>query len=50
MAGTPLKLASLAPAPRRPPPLLGEHTDQVLCHILKISDSEVATLRNGGVV
>jgi len=50
MAGTPLKLASIAPPPRRPPPLLGEHTDEVLRDLLKLPTDEISALRNGGII
>src|SRR5262249_51209153 len=50
MAGTPLKLASLAPAPRKAPPLLGEHTDQVLGNFLKLTSAEIAALHTDGIV
>ena len=50
MAGTPLKLASLAPPPRRPPPLLGEHTDQVLADMLGFSADELRQLNADRVV
>ena len=36
MAGSPFKLATLKHPPRRPPPLLGEHTDAVLTNILNL--------------
>jgi formyl-CoA transferase len=50
LAGSPLKLASLSQPPRRPPPLLGEHTDQVLASVLKLSTEEIRQLRDSGVV
>jgi formyl-CoA transferase len=50
MAGTPLKLASLAPAPRQPPPLLGEHTDQILADMLNFSADKLRQLHASGVI
>lgn len=50
LAGSPLKLASLDQPPRRPPPLLGEHTDQVLASLLQMSAAEIRQLRDSGVV
>jgi len=50
LAGSPLKLASLNQPPRRPPPLLGEHTDEVLASVLNLSAGEIAHLRESGVV
>jgi crotonobetainyl-CoA:carnitine CoA-transferase CaiB-like acyl-CoA transferase len=42
-SGTPLEY-------RLPPPLLGEHTDQVLKEFLKLSETEIAKLRDDGIV
>ena len=50
LAGTPLKLASLTNPPRRPPPLLGEHTHQVLSGILQLTAPEIDRLRKDGVI
>jgi len=32
------------------PPVLGEHTDEILRGVLKASDAEIAKLTDGGVV
>jgi crotonobetainyl-CoA:carnitine CoA-transferase CaiB-like acyl-CoA transferase len=37
-------------APQGPPPLLGEHTSQVLSEDLGISDAEIAELKEAGVI
>jgi formyl-CoA transferase len=50
LAGTPLKMASLNHPPRRPPPLLGEHTDQVLANMLNLTADEIRQLRDTGIV
>src|SRR6186997_56641 len=42
-SGTPLEY-------RLPPPLLGEHTDQVLKGLLKMPDADIAKLRADGIV
>jgi len=42
-SGTPLEY-------RLPPPLLGEHTDQILKEFLKLNETEIAKLRDDGVV
>ena len=42
-SGTPLDY-------RLPPPLLGEHTDQILKQFLKFNDSEIGKLRADGIV
>jgi len=36
--------------PPRRAPLLGEHTDQVLAHVLNLSTREIARLHEQGVV
>ncbi|HEY2253612.1 MAG TPA: CoA transferase [Planctomycetaceae bacterium] len=50
LAGSPLKLASLVHPPRRPPPLLGEHTEDILANVLKLNAGEIVELRSAGVV
>ena len=42
-SGTPLEY-------RLPPPLLGEHTDQILKEFLKLNETDIAKLRADGVV
>ena len=42
-SGTPLEY-------RLAPPLLGEHTDQVLKEFLKLNENEIAKLRADGVI
>ena len=49
LAGSPLKVGGAKP-PRRPPPLLGEHTNEVLADVLKMTDDEIRELRKSGVV
>lgn len=50
LAGSPLKLASIDQPPRRPPPLLGEHTDEVLRDELALSPAEIHRLRASGAI
>lgn len=47
---SPLRLSATPVEYRRPPPLLGEHTEQVLGEVLGLSVDEVARLRQSGVV
>jgi crotonobetainyl-CoA:carnitine CoA-transferase CaiB-like acyl-CoA transferase len=47
--GIPLRFASTPGAIRTPPPLLGEHTDEVLREV-GYSSAEVASLRDRGIV
>ncbi len=48
--GTPFKFADSELAPFRPPPLLGEHTDDVLSSVLALSTDEIDALRAAGTV
>jgi formyl-CoA transferase/CoA:oxalate CoA-transferase len=49
MPGSPVKLSHHTATARRPPPLLGEHTDEVLGE-LGYSASDIASLHDSGVV
>ena len=49
MPGSPIKLSHPTATVRRPPPLLGEHTDEVLGE-LGYSAADIAALHDGGVV
>jgi crotonobetainyl-CoA:carnitine CoA-transferase CaiB-like acyl-CoA transferase len=50
VVANPVKLSATPPDYRLPPPLLGEHTEEVLGELLGMSASEVAALREQGVV
>ena len=45
IVGSPLKLSDTPPVYERPPPLLGEHTEQVLRDLLHYSDDRIHELR-----
>jgi len=47
---TPLRLCRTPASVERPAPELGEHTEEVLRGLLDVSDAEVASLRDEGVV
>ncbi|MBI2368804.1 MAG: CoA transferase [Deltaproteobacteria bacterium] len=49
MAGIPLKFSETPASIRRHPPLLGEHTDEVLRELLGATPAELARLRAQGV-
>ena len=46
-AGHPVKFSETPPSMRRPPPLLGEHTDEVLGELLGYDRAKLAELRAG---
>lgn len=48
--GSPLQLSASPPSLRLPPPLLGEHTEELLGGLLGVSPEELAALRTRGVV
>ena len=48
--GSPIGLDGAGRGSHRPPPLLGQHTEEVLAEWLGLSGAEVADLRRGGVV
>jgi crotonobetainyl-CoA:carnitine CoA-transferase CaiB-like acyl-CoA transferase len=50
LVASPLRLSATPPEYRNAPPLLGEHTDEVLSAILELPSDEIARLRASGVV
>lgn len=50
MVNTPVKYSESTPGPRTPPPVLGEHTDEILTSYLGLSADEVKGLKSQGVV
>jgi crotonobetainyl-CoA:carnitine CoA-transferase CaiB-like acyl-CoA transferase len=48
--GSPIHLDGAGRGSLRPPPLLGEHTDEVLGERLGLGGEEVAALRRDGIV
>ena len=50
LAGTPLNLSGTPTQMRIPPPLLGEHTDEILTNLLGLNDKAIADLRQDGVI
>jgi formyl-CoA transferase/CoA:oxalate CoA-transferase len=50
MVGVPFRMSDTPGAVRRPAPLLGQHTDEVLRERLGLGDDEIARLRRAGAV
>ena len=50
LVNTPVKFSHSDPSIRTPPPLLGQHTDEVLRKIIGMSESEIKKLKDEGVV
>lgn len=50
LVGNPIKMSATPVGYRRPPPRLGEHTDEVLRELLGLSDNERAALRARRVI
>jgi crotonobetainyl-CoA:carnitine CoA-transferase CaiB-like acyl-CoA transferase len=50
LAGVPLKYSETPGTIRRPPPLLGEHTDEVLTEVLGYSPERLEALRRHGTI
>ena len=46
----PVKLSATPPSYRSAPPVLGEHTEDVLTSVLKMSASDIAALKEKGIV
>lgn len=50
LPGIPVKYSHTKPSIRRPPPLLGQHTDEVLRSVLGYDSARIQRLREEGVV
>ncbi len=50
LIGNPLKMGATPVSYRRPPPTLGQHTDEVLAELLELDDGALADLRRGKVI
>jgi len=46
----PVKLSATPPSYRSAPPVLGEHTQDVLTDVLKMSASDITALKEKGIV
>jgi formyl-CoA transferase len=50
LTGFPYKLSQTPAGVRRPPPLLGQHTQEVLTELLNYSTEQMSALREGGAI
>jgi crotonobetainyl-CoA:carnitine CoA-transferase CaiB-like acyl-CoA transferase len=50
LVASPMKLSATPPVTHRPPPLLGQHTQEVLGELLHMDPATVSALQNQGVV
>ena len=50
LVNTPVKYSYSEPSIRTPPPLLGEHTDEILRDIVGMDDGDIRSLKVEGVV
>jgi succinate--hydroxymethylglutarate CoA-transferase len=50
MVNTPVKYSASKPSIRSVPPILGQHTDEILREVLGMSESEIEELKAEGAV
>lgn len=50
LVNTPVKFSDTQPTIRTAPPVLGEHSDEILQNIVGLEESDIASLRERGVV
>ena len=50
LVNTPIKYSYSEPSIRTPPPLLGQHTDEILRGIVGMDDGDIKILKAEGVV
>jgi crotonobetainyl-CoA:carnitine CoA-transferase CaiB-like acyl-CoA transferase len=50
MAGIPIKFSETKPEIKLAPPLLGEHTEEIICNLLKYSKEEFAELKKNKII
>jgi crotonobetainyl-CoA:carnitine CoA-transferase CaiB-like acyl-CoA transferase len=50
LIGSPLRMSATPPTYRHAPPMLGQHTEEILKELLGTSDDDIATLRAEGII
>ena len=50
LVNTPIKYSYSEPGIRTPPPLLGQHTDEILKNIVGMDEDEIRNLKQEGIV
>ena len=50
LIASPIRMSATPPSYRHPPPMLGQHTDEVLGELLGLDQAELAALRERGVI
>jgi crotonobetainyl-CoA:carnitine CoA-transferase CaiB-like acyl-CoA transferase len=50
LIANPIKMSATPPAYRRHPPLLGEHTEEILRDLLELGPEELERLRVEGII
>ncbi len=50
LVGSPMKLSATPPDYQSPPPLLGQHTDQILKSVLGYDDEQLSQLKQRGII
>ena len=50
LVNTPIKYSYSEPSIRTPPPILGQHTDEILREIVGMDDGDIKSLKAEGVV
>ena len=50
MPGTPFEFSEVERLPVRAAPILGQHTDEILQEVLGLTEGEVGTLHDDGIV
>ena len=50
LIASPIRMSATPPSYTHPPPMLGQHTDEVLAELLGLDQPELAALRERGVI